>query len=179
MIRTPDVSQHICFWFCLIFHNLTTNWIVMQHWLAQGRGCLHIICLFNSSDTTNWILMILLQMMHLTSPPSYQLKWDATVNQGCHSSAIFYSFSDSLTWLCTAIFIVILVRSPVSGLVEFQPPEVRLKQAQSEIKLVKMEWRRAWLWYSRGTPPAHSSLGASRSLWAVGERGATGRRDDS
>lgn len=77
-------------------------------------------------------------MMYLTSPPSYQLKWDATVNQGCHSSAIFYLFSDSLTWLCTAIFTAILVRSPVSGLVEFQPPEVRLKQTQTEMKLLKL-----------------------------------------
>ena len=34
----------------------------------------------------------------------------------------------------TAIFITILVRSPVSGLLEFEPPEVSLKQAQTEIK---------------------------------------------
>lgn len=38
----------------------------------------------------------------------------------------------------TAIFITILVRSPVSGLLEFEPPEVSLKQAQTEIKLVKL-----------------------------------------
>ena len=82
---------------------------------------------------------MMLQMMHLTTPPSYQMKWDTIANQDCQSRDIFYLFSDSLTWLCTAIFIAILVRSPVSGLLEFEPPEVSLKQAQAQMKLVKFE----------------------------------------
>lgn len=77
-------------------------------------------------------------MMHLTSPRSYRLKWD-TINKGCNSRAIFYLFGDSLTWLCSAIFIAVLVRRPVSGVVEFQPPEVSLKQSQTEIKKKKTE----------------------------------------
>ncbi len=118
-------------------------------------------------------------MLHLTTPPSYQMKWDTIANQDCQSRAIFYSFSDSLTWLCTAIFISILVRSPVSGLLEFQPPEVSLKQAQTERKLLKLSEGES----SCDVPVVflglHSSLGALQSLCAVGEGRATGRRDDS
>lgn len=41
-----------------------------------------------------------------------------------------------------------LVHGPVSGLLELQPPEVRLKQAQTQIRVVESEWRRVSLWYS-------------------------------
>lgn len=75
--------------------------------------------------------MTLFQMKHLTTPPSYQKKWDTIAGQDCQYRAIFYLFSDSLTWLCTAIFKAILVSSPVGGLLDFQ-------QAQTEIKLVKL-----------------------------------------
>lgn len=106
-------------------------------------------------------------MMHLTTPPSYQMKWDTIANQGRQSGAIFYLFSDSLTWLCAAIFIAILVRSPVSGLLEFQPPEVTLKQAQTEIKLQKLSEGESSCDIPVVFLRLHSSLGLCRAseLW--------------
>lgn len=100
-------------------------------------------------------------------PPSYQLKWDTIVNQDFQSRDIFYLFTDSLTWLCTAIFIAILVRSPVSGLVESQPPEVSLKQAQTGIKLVILSEEESSCDIPVVFLRLHSSLGLCRGseLW--------------
>lgn len=72
----------------------------------------HLFCYLIAHTQLIGFLATVVQVKPL-STAQYQLKWDTIVNQVFQSRAIFYSFVDSLTWLCAAIFTSILMWSPV------------------------------------------------------------------
>lgn len=121
---TVKQKLHVFYHICLLFSQFKMQ-LIGYWWNTYWPKVGHLfIYLFNSSDETNWILMTLIQMMHLTSSVITDEVGHWTVNPGT-----LYLFSDSLTCLCTAIFKAALMCRPVSGLLEFQPSEVSLKQA--------------------------------------------------
>lgn len=103
----------------------------MKLLLAQGGVTFLFICLIaqTKQNKLNFNDSYSDDAPHPSSVISDEVEHHTLANQDCQSRDIFYLFSDSLTCLCAAIFIAVLVRSPVSGLLEFQPPEVSLKQA--------------------------------------------------